>query len=105
MNRLLFISLIFVSVLISCRSSKKIQSAIINTKRDTTLVVTVPSDHAHDDSVNYIHQLYGQLQNQKINFTTFTAKIKVDYVGGDDRNYNVNAFVRMYKDSVIWISI
>ncbi len=29
----------------------------------------------------------------------------MDYVGGNDKNYNVNAFVRMYKDSVIWISV
>ena len=40
-----------------------------------------------------------------INYTTFSAKINVDYQGTDGKKYDVNANLRMYKDSVIWISI
>jgi hypothetical protein len=40
-----------------------------------------------------------------IDFTTFSAKINVDYQGTDGKKYDVNANLRMYKDSVIWISI
>ncbi|MEI9910287.1 MAG: DUF4292 domain-containing protein [Bacteroidota bacterium] len=29
----------------------------------------------------------------------------VDYVGGDGKKENVNATLRMYKDSVIWIAV
>jgi hypothetical protein len=41
----------------------------------------------------------------KIDFTTFSAKVNVDYQGADEKKYNVNANLRMYKDSVIWVSI
>ena len=43
--------------------------------------------------------------HNKISFTTFSAKIDVDYQGTDGKKYNVNANLRMYKDSVIWISV
>lgn len=106
MNKLLLIISIAASLLFSCRSSKKIQTAIINIKKDTvTVVPPVVSDHAHEDSVNMMQQLYTEIENQKIDFTTFSAKVKIDYTGTDNKNYNVNGFIRMYKDSTIWVSI
>lgn len=108
MNKFLLIITIAGLLFASCRSSKKIQTAIINSKKDTTAVVVVPvvsPDHAHEDSVNVMHQLYSEIQSQKIDFTTFSAKVKVDYTSTDDKNYNVTAFIRMYRDSVIWVSI
>ena len=104
MNKAVLIFIIIIFLFASCRSSKKIQTAIVNTKRDTSAVLIVP-DNAHEDSIKFIKESYGQIQRQRINFTTFSAKVNVDYVGGDDKNYNVNAFVRMYRDSVIWVSI
>lgn len=101
-------SLLFFAAIIiffeACRSTKKIQTALVNTKRDTT-TVTVIADNPHEDSVNFISATFDQIKKQKINFTTFSAKVNVDYIDRDDKNYNVNAFVRMYKDSVIWVSI
>jgi hypothetical protein len=104
MNKIVLIFIIVISLFSSCRSSKKIQTAIVNTKRDTTTVVIIP-ENAHEDSINFIRATYEQLKKQRIDFTTFSAKINVDYVGTDDKKYNVNAFVRMYRDSVIWVSI
>lgn len=105
MNKtLLFVGLI-VSFFVACKSTKKIQTAIIGIKKDTAAVVELPDRDVHADSVNFIRQTYNTIEQQQILFTTFSAKINVDYVGGDDKNYNVNAFVRMYKDSVIWISV
>ncbi len=105
MNRIFFILVVIVSFLAACRSSKKIQKAIANTKKDTVTTVIVADDHAHEDSVNFIKATYEQIQRQRISYTTFSAKLNVDYEGVDDKKYNVNAFVRMYKDSVIWVSI
>lgn len=51
-----------------------------------------------------IRSRLGQLAAQRLNFTTFTAKVNVDYKGGDGKSYDVNANIRMYKDSAIWIS-
>jgi hypothetical protein len=87
---------------VSCRSSKKIQTAINTSRKDSTNLNT---NHAHDDSVAFIRETYNQLLKQNIDYTTFSAKLNVNYVGGDDRSYNVNAILRMYKDSAIWISI
>lgn len=106
MHKSLIIILAVFSFLISCRSTKKIQSAISGAKKDTAVVVDLPPDHDyHADSMNFISETYKEIREQRIDFTTFSAKVNVDYVGGDDKNYNVNAFVRMYKDSVIWISV
>jgi len=101
-----FFSFIIFSFLItSCRGPKKLQTAI--NKRDTTEVVVVvsPNNTAHDDSMQYIRAARNAIISQKIDFTTFNAKIEVDYSGGDGKKYNVNAVFRMYKDSIIWISV
>jgi hypothetical protein len=89
-------------MLASCRSTKKIQTAIAKT--DTVAVVAVVVD-PHEDSLQFIKETFRSLQKQKINFTTFSAKMDVDYRGADDKKYDVNAHLRMYKDSVIWISV
>lgn len=86
----------------SCRSTRKIQTAI--TKKDTVSTVTPPVQKG-EDSVAVIKEQMAKLRQQRISFTTFNAKIDVDYVGGDGKKENVNANLRMYKDSVIWIAI
>ncbi|MBS1621665.1 MAG: DUF4292 domain-containing protein [Bacteroidetes bacterium] len=108
MNKTLFFVGIVVSLFVACRSTKKIQTAISKTKTDTaaTVVVVVsPERDAHADSLNFIRETYDAIEKQKIHFTTFSAKVNVDYMGGNDKNYNVNAYIRMYNDSLIWISV
>lgn len=105
MNKTLLIVLLSVSFFVACRSTKKIQTAISGVKKDTVAVVAIPDQDLHADSINFIRDTYNAIEKQKIDFTTFSAKVNVDYEGGDDKNYNVNAFIRMYKDSVIWISV
>ena len=89
----------------SCRGPKKIQTAI--SKKDTTAVIVVNTDTGarHEDSMQFIQRIVDTIIRQKIQFTTFNAKVEVDYTGGDGKKYNVNANVRMYKDSVAWISV
>src|SRR5262249_30888089 len=48
---------------------------------------------------------YHSIVSNHINYNTFSAKIDVDYIDADDKKYNVNAFLRMAKDSIIWIDI
>lgn len=88
----------------ACRSAKNIQTAVA--KIDTvTAVVTIPPDHAKDDSIAFIKEAYKGVMNNHISFTTFSGKIDLDYEDADGNKYNVNAHIRMYKDSVIWLSI
>lgn len=87
----------------SCRGPKKIQTAI--TKKDTTAVIVVNNNSAQEDSMRFIHATWDTIIRQKINYTTFNAKVDVDYTGGDGKKYNVNATIRMYRDSIIWVSV
>jgi Domain of unknown function (DUF4292) len=90
---------------VSCRSAKKITTAI--SKKDTT---QKKNDEAlavdlHADSMRYINQLYSHVIANTIDCRTFSAKLKVHYEGSDGKDYEFNAFVRLQKDNVIWISI
>jgi hypothetical protein len=87
----------------SCRSTRKIQSAI-SVKKDTIDVVQPTSD-PHQDSIKFIKDNYYQLLANRIEFETFSAKINTDYEGSDGKKYDVNVFIRMKKDSLIWISV
>lgn len=101
MIRLLSIAVLLAFLAVSCRSTKKIQTAI--SKKDTTQIVRV--DNAKFDSSGFIRQVYSNIVRNHIDYNTFSAKVKVDYRGGDGKNYDFNAFLRMRKDSVIWVSI
>ena len=87
----------------SCRSTRKIQTAI--EKKDSTQIVVAPPIITGEDSAAIIGDALNKLNAAFINFNTFSAKINVDYQGTDGKKYDVNANLRMYKDSAIWISI
>jgi hypothetical protein len=84
----------------SCRSTRKINNAI--SKKDTTQVVVV--SEAKNDSLLFIKNTVDRFLSNKQEFTTFSSKVNVDYRDASGKNYNVNAIVRMHKDSAIWIS-
>jgi hypothetical protein len=91
--------LALVIIMVSCRSTKKIGTAIA--KKDTAQAAI--SD-ARKDSMAFIKNTLQAINANQIDFTTFTAKVNIDYRDAADKNYDVNATVRMYKDSAIWIS-
>jgi len=99
--RAIFILSISIMALVSCKPTKKIQTAII--KKDTVTVNL--ADHAREDSIRFIKNSYDGLLANRINYTSFSAKLNVDYIDADDKKYNVNANIRMYKDSIIWVSV
>jgi hypothetical protein len=91
----------------SCRSTKKITTAIskkdtLQVKADTTLVT---AEDLHEDSLKTIRQLYKHILASRIDCQTFSAKMKVHYEGSDGKDYEFNAFIRLQKDKMIWISI
>jgi hypothetical protein len=86
----------------SCRSARKIQTVI--TKKDTVQVITIP-DGGRIDSLKFIHEVYDHIIQNKIDFNTFSAKVKVDFEGRDGKKSDFNAFIRLQKDSVMWVSI
>ncbi len=95
----IFIIILAVITLASCRSTKNIQTAI--TKKDTVQTVSTPKI----DTTQLINNALQNLKSNRIDYKTFSAKVDVDYRGGDDKHYDVNANLRMHKDSLIWISV
>lgn len=85
----------------SCRSTKTIQTAIA--KKDTAIVVPVVDHRA--DSMLYIKNIWDTIHRNSIDFKTFNAKIKVDFERSDGKKYDFNAYVRLKKDSILWMTI
>src|SRR5664279_1790865 len=85
----------------SCRSTKKLQTAV--NRKDTQVVIT-PAP-VNSDSLKGAADILKSLEKNRINFNTFSAKIKVQYEDYKGKQPDFNPFVRLYKDSVLWISI
>ncbi len=84
----------------ACRTTKKINTVI--SKKDTAS--TVLAD-AHADSVRYINEVFRSVEKNTVDFNTFSGKMKVEYWDKDGKGPELTVFVRMKKDSVIWLSI
>jgi hypothetical protein len=84
-----------------CRSTKKI-STTMTIKTDTSIVVNSPLE---TDSLKLIKDAFGKIEKNHIDFNTFSAKVKMDYRDSKDRSYDFNAFIRIKKDSIIWVSV
>jgi hypothetical protein len=94
-------AVIFVSAFTSCRSTKKLQTAI--NKKDT--IITVKNIPSSPDSLSAGNSLFNTLDHNRIDFKTFSARIKVEYEDAEGKKPEVTANIRMKKDSIIWISI
>lgn len=93
----------------SCRTAR-IPQAPVQPAPDTSIApvvdtLAVPLSSPHADSMEFIRGVYTTVMNNRIGFTTFSGKIDLDYKEEGGRDFNVNAHLRMYKDSMIWISI
>ena len=108
MNRLFLLLIAFAGLLTSCHPTRKIAKPTVPVAPDTTgTVVITPSTapNAKEDSAAFIRDVYQQIMAKHIDFTTFSGKIDMGYEDGNGNKFNGNAHVRMYKDSVIWISV
>ena len=113
MQKFLAVIAVFVALfggIAGCRSAKKIQKVIATPStagKDTvTTVVTVaPPEDRHADSLKVIQQTMNGLVRTRIDFQTFSSRMKVHYEGSDGKDYEFNAFIHIKKDSMIWVSI
>lgn len=102
MKSILFV-LAIIGLLASCRSSRVIGRAV--GKKDSTVAVTTTADTPKADTQQIIRNALQQLQNNRIGFNTFSAKVGIDYKGTDGKGHDVNANIKMYRDSAIWVSV
>lgn len=95
--KILFFIITAVSIF-SCRSTKQIEK--VTAPKDSTNVVIIPVD-----SSEIIAKVVEDISANKINFKTFSAKIKVDAEDENGKQPEIVAQLRMIKDSAIWASI
>jgi len=86
---------------IACRSTKTLHKTM---EKKDSVVVSNPRD-SHADSVAFMQDVYKAVQAHHISFNTFSGKIKVNFDDSRGKNNDFNAFVRIKKDSMIWVSI
>lgn len=86
----------------SCHSTKKFQNAINRKDTTTILINSIPEKN---DSLNELQKVKTDIVNNYIDFNTFSAKIKLQYEDSKGKQPDVNVFLRMQKDSIIWLSI
>lgn len=100
--RSIILAVVIIGGVVSCRTTKKIQT-VIAPKKDSVQVVIVEDPKA--DSSKFIREIYHAIEQNQIDFQTFSAKIKVDFEDKDGKKNDFNAFVRLKKDSILWITI
>jgi hypothetical protein len=93
---LFFIAIICITV-ISCRSAKTLHTAI--DKKD------VPKKQSAADSILTIKNTMSAINSRHIDFKTFSGKLKVDYEDSKGSQPTITAYVRILKDSEIWVSM
>ncbi len=106
MNMKIYISIlsIFAIAVFSCRPAKKvqkIQEAI--SKIDTTVTVVI-KEKSSVDSAQLKSDLFKKVLQNKIEFQTFSAKVRVGYQGKDGGD-EATAYIRMEKDKMVWLSL
>ena len=97
----ILVGLLFLNTISSCRSTKKLQTAI--NKKDTA--ISVVQKVLGSDSLSIASLDLKSLEENKIDFKTFSAKVKVEYEDRNGKQPDVNAFIRLYKDRAFWVSI
>lgn len=99
----LAVTIVLLFAFSACRSTKKIQQAIV--KKDTVATVVTIVQPTHEDTMRMVYDLLLKVQKNKIEFNTFSAKIRVDYTNSKGKQPDFIANIRMLKDSLIWISL
>lgn len=98
--RHILITVLVLSALASCRPARKITEVVA--RKDS---LSQPVDTSAQDSVRRVRASYERISSNRIEYSTFSSKIRVDYRDSKGRVIDFNVFVRMRKDSVIWASI
>jgi hypothetical protein len=99
-----FVFVIVMIVAFSCTTTKKVQTiqTAIN-KKDTTQTITI-SKEDKVDSLAIVKDLMQKALQHNIDFTTFYAKVKIDYESNEEGK-NFTAFVYLKKDSVMYLRL
>jgi hypothetical protein len=102
MKKYLLYTIVLLSMIAGCRPAKKVQriEQSISKKDTAATVIVTPAI----DSFAIVRNIVDSLHNQRIDFSTFSAKMKVEYEGKESAD-QATAYVRIKRDSIIWMSL
>jgi hypothetical protein len=103
MNKLSVSFIAVIITLFACRPSRNIQ--VTPPVKDTVSVLAVTGENSKEDTARFIRENYNRIIAGQLQYTTLSAKIDVEYKDADGKEINATAHLRMYKDSVIWLSL
>ena len=95
--------LLIIGSVFACRSTKTIQRAI--TKKDTTAAVSNKIIATYADTLRVIDSITDSIRLRQIDFLTFSARAKVAYANQNGKQPDFLAYIRIRKDSLIWLSL
>ena len=98
---IIMVPVLLATMLPSCRSTRTIHTAI--NKKDTASVIAMSDPTI--DSAAIMESIGTKIYNGRINFNTFSAKVKLDYSDQSGKNQNATVFIKIHKDSLIWVSL
>jgi hypothetical protein len=104
MNKLLAGILVLSLAAMSCRSTKKVQNIENDIFKKDTAATVVIAEAPKVDSAALVKNIMSKLMKRKIEYTSFNAKINVDYEGAET-SQKMTAYLSMKKDSSIFIKI
>ncbi|HSC52396.1 MAG TPA: DUF4292 domain-containing protein [Phnomibacter sp.] len=100
--RLILLNIVILGFgILGCRAPRQIQQVI--NKVDTVAVTSVT--HPAIDSAAVKNEILKKVHANHIDFNTFLGKVKIDINDGKGKTTNATAFIRIQRDSLIWISL
>ena len=100
---IIFVGIIFLFAAMGCHSTKSLQTAI--NKKDTSVLNNPVINKDSSSEKSAAEEALLALNKNKIDFETFSAKAKIQYQDHNGKQPDFNAFIRLKKDSVLWVSI
>ncbi len=91
-------------VAFACRPVKKVATIKAAFSKKDTVQTIVIKEAPKVDTQALINDMLDKVNKNRINFNTFSAKIKVSYEG-QETSQNATAYLKMKKDSVIIIQL
>ena len=87
----------------SCRHARQIGRSSFPVA-DTSQHLENKDSAATAEAMAFNRDMLSKIRSNIIPFTTFSAKLKVDFESETKQMSGINAVIRMQKDSIIWIS-
>lgn len=104
MKRYTSILLLLAVTVFACRPAKKVQKIEEAISKKDTVATVVITQTPSVDSGKLKAELIDKVNHKRIEFTTFSAKVKIDYES-KDQNDGGTAHIRLQKDKLLWISL